>query len=245
MNTKTCYACKKLFPCSSEWFSKDSSHKDGLKSICKSCEIIKNHDRYLKNKKTYKERNKAYYESHKEQSYEQSKRWRANHPEAHKEHNARYQINHRVELLARKAIYRNEHREELNQKSSQYYHSNIETCTEARYRWQKENRDLCSVATQKYRSKKKGLDSTLTKEQWDSTKDTFGNKCAYCGKDQKLEQEHFVSVSNGGTFTKENILPSCRSCNCSKNNKNFYEWYPSFRYYSKERERRIIEYLST
>jgi 5-methylcytosine-specific restriction endonuclease McrA len=87
------------------------------------------------------------------------------------------------------------------------------------------------------------LDSNYTKEQWEECKNTFDNKCAYCGKNDKLSQEHFVPVSKGGEYTENNIIPSCKSCNSSKNNSNFFDWYPKQEFYSKIREQNILKHL--
>jgi 5-methylcytosine-specific restriction endonuclease McrA len=62
-------------------------------------------------------------------------------------------------------------------------------------------------------------------EDWQRARDAFDNKCAYCGESAKrLEQEHFVSVLAGGTYTKKNIIPSCPKCNGSKHDKDPFEW---------------------
>ncbi len=61
--------------------------------------------------------------------------------------------------------------------------------------------------------------------------------------DQRLHQDHFIPLTKGGGYTKENIIPACRSCNASKQNADFEEWYPQYEYYSKEREQKILDYM--
>lgn len=102
------------------------------------------------------------------------------------------------------------------------------------------------------KAKSKNLISDLTPEQWEAIKKIFNNKCAYCGMSEEehlikwngeLNQEHIIPTTKGGGYTKNNIIPSCKLCNSSKRNFNFYEWYPNYNQYNKERENKIIEYI--
>lgn len=88
-------------------------------------------------------------------------------------------------------------------------------------------------------------DFALTDDEWIDAVTHFDNRCAYCGKDKKLTYDHFKAFSKGGSFDKQNILPVCKSCNSSKNNKEFSEWYPKQKFYSKNRESKIYEYIKS
>ena len=56
---------------------------------------------------------------------------------------------------------------------------------------------------------------------------TFNYQCSYCFcYPFELTQDHIVPLSKGGTHTRKNIVPSCRSCNSSKNNKLIKDWKP-------------------
>ena len=247
MKTKTCNKCKQCFEPTIEWFSKDSSHNDGLRSICKSCERIKNHNRYVANKEEHNRKSKEYYEANKEQIHLQTKQYRNANAEKIKEQKRRaypgYKERHYDDIAEKSKAYKKAHREELRHKSRQYYQNNKETHNDSCRRWNKANRNKCSYSTQKYRNIKRGLTCTLTLEEWEQAKRDFDNKCAYCGKSRSLVQEHYIPVSLKGSFTKENIVPSCKSCNNSKNNKLFADWYPTFKHYSKEREQKVIQYI--
>jgi hypothetical protein len=94
------------------------------------------------------------------------------------------------------------------------------------------------------RARKQALDSTFTKEQWKTCVEHFDNRCAYCGKQKPLTQEHFIPVYCGGEYTVNNIIPCCSLCNCKKNNSDFFEWYPKQKFYSKKRETTILKYLN-
>mgnify|MGYP001565121146 CR=1 FL=1 len=69
---------------------------------------------------------------------------------------------------------------------------------------------------QAHKSRKSSVPSTLTVEEWDEILSVFGYRCAYCDTKAKFEQDHFVPLSSGGGYTKENIVPACRTCNRRK-----------------------------
>lgn len=60
-----------------------------------------------------------------------------------------------------------------------------------------------------------------------------------------LVREHFIAMNNRGGYIKENILPACESCNSSKNDNLFEDWYPKYKFYNKERESIILEYINS
>ena len=86
----------------------------------------------------------------------------------------------------------------------------------------------------------------MTNEEWLECQNYFRDKngnlrCAYCNKViEAATVEHFIPIAKGGTLTKENVLPVCLSCNTSKQDKDFFEWYPQQEFYSKERKRKNI-----
>lgn len=56
-----------------------------------------------------------------------------------------------------------------------------------------------------------------------------GGRCAYCGKElvntrRDWQMEHIVPVSQGGLSRLDNLLPSCKTCNKRKLNRNLEEW---------------------
>ena len=43
-------------------------------------------------------------------------------------------------------------------------------------------------------------------------------KCVRCGSNERLEYDHIIPVSKGGSSTKRNIQLLCELCNRSKGN---------------------------
>lgn len=104
------------------------------------------------------------------------------------------------------------------------------------------------LSNKRHKHKRRSIEretiATLSLQQWKNCLDYFKTSCAYCGKESdSLTQDHFVPVSKGGEYTVKNIIPSCGSCNFSKSDKDFFEWYPHHQSFSKTREKKILKYL--
>jgi len=81
--------------------------------------------------------------------------------------------------------------------------------------YQRKNMGVFVDANRRRRTKMADLPSTLTKEEWLKTLNIFKNSCAYCGCTW-TDKDHFIPLSKGGGFTKENIVPACKKCNTTK-----------------------------
>jgi 5-methylcytosine-specific restriction endonuclease McrA len=62
---------------------------------------------------------------------------------------------------------------------------------------------------------RKGWDGSVAR-YWDTVLLAYGHRCAYCGKKQKLEQDHVIPVKRGGTHTIGNVRHCCARCNRRK-----------------------------
>lgn len=91
--------------------------------------------------------------------------------------------------------------------------------------------------------------NAITEEEWNESIDYFRNDngeqcCAYCGKHySRLEKEHIKPLTKGGKTTISNIIPACRICNTTKNNRDFVEWYLGSSVYDEERMNKIFDYI--
>ena len=59
-------------------------------------------------------------------------------------------------------------------------------------------------------------DIRLTKKEWKEIQGRNNHRCHYCGKKAPLTIDHVIPLSQGGSHSKENIVPACQSCNSSK-----------------------------
>lgn len=55
----------------------------------------------------------------------------------------------------------------------------------------------------------------LTDAEWREVIEFYGDRCLKCGR-QPSTVDHVIPVTCGGTDTKDNVQPLCRSCNSSK-----------------------------
>ena len=113
------------------------------------------------------------------------------------------------------------------------------------YAYKKRENEKVAFLQRKRVSRINGLDYNYSYEEWTQAVKIFNGECAYCGRtDKTLTKEHFIPVSKGGEFTRDNIIPVCGSCNSSKGNRDFFEWYPERESYSPLRRKKILEYLN-
>ena len=240
---RTCSTCGRSFPETSEHFHKD---RNGLSYSCKECARARAREWTRNNADRIREKadkakadrlsarmlRKAAWDAGAEErrlkkNLEQ-REWRKNNPGKYSEYCKRWYYSHHEEA------------KELNRKK---YEANPEMFAEKNRRFRAENPDAIAVIKQRRHSRKKALPATLTLEEWTRIRGAFGQRCAYCGQDAKLQQEHFIPLSKGGAYDKTNILPSCRWCNTSKKDKLFEDWYPKSKRYDRFREEKIVKYM--
>lgn len=81
-------------------------------------------------------------------------------------------------------------------------------------------RNIYDVDTRKHHQRKERLNqfpATLTQGEWKGILKKYDYSCAYCKRsDCKLHKEHWIPLSRGGGYTKENIVPACYRCNSRK-----------------------------
>lgn len=67
----------------------------------------------------------------------------------------------------------------------------------------------------------------ITSEWFDGLKTEHDNKCFYCcDSNRPLTMDHVIPLKRGGKHIRENIVPSCKSCNCKKSARLISEWRP-------------------
>lgn len=225
---KTCTKCNVTYPATLEYFGKEKNGKFGLRSKCKSCRSEERKKYSEENKEKIKKSNKIYLQK----TIEKRKKYYLEYPkEKRREH------------------YR-QNREKYIEYSKKYHQENYEKnkhdLKERVKRYQKtpRGREVGRIKDNKRRLKIKELPCNFTEIEWAECKIYFKNSCAYCGSSEKLEQDHFIPVSKNGEYAKSNIIPSCKSCNSSKNDNNFFEWYLRQPFYSEKSVRIILKYLN-
>ena len=88
------------------------------------------------------------------------------------------------------------------------------------------------------REKAKAKD--LRQSQWWKNRRGEG-KCYYCGERvpvKSLTMDHVVPISRGGSTTKSNVVPCCKTCNNQKKNLLPQEWEQYLQQLEREAARR-------
>ncbi len=145
-------------------------------------------------------------------------------PILHRLYDKRYRETHKESRRAAILRWNEEHKECYLKHKRDYAKKRRESDREA---WRARNRiyDRARRARdpahavflqQKRRARKKGSDATLTEDQWLAILKSYKYKCAYCGKREKLTQDHVIPLSRGGRHSSDNVVPACRSCNGKK-----------------------------
>ena len=194
-------------------FGKNKRMKDGYQFYCKECSRKENQRYYTENKEKVNAKNRRNYEENKEERLKQIKNWSNKNREKRNQIDRRSYIKHKAKRISKSL------------------------------KWIKENPEKHAKRNQERRATIRNLEANFTSVDWEKCKSIFNNTCAYCGKKSKLQQEHVIPVSKGGTYTKDNILPACKSCNSSKNNRDFATWYKSYKHYNEVRGAKIYQYI--
>ena len=159
----------------------------------------------------------------------------------------------REELLEQKKEYYRKNSDKIKARSKKYYWENTEKYRDAYNKWQKENTVARRIINERRRTREENSVANLSEKEWNKIKSYFLDSCAYCGVSEKdhlkirgerLHHEHIVPLSNGGSYTKDNVIPACRSCNSSKGKNDLFDWYRKSGVYDNDRANKIVEYVS-
>lgn len=198
-----------------------------------------------KDKEKRREYNIKYYQEHRIKKLIYLKQWHKDNPEYDKE----YRQEHKEGKLEYKRKWLKTEKGKLSCKKShkKYYDKNSKYVKEYVKKWRENNPEYLKEWDKNYpeyhkkwnktekgkansqrnctkrRAKQKGFINTLTSQEWLDILENYNYRCAYCDIEFDCEnlpeKEHVIPISKGGNNTKENVVPSCRSCNCKKSNK--------------------------
>ncbi|GIN22554.1 HNH endonuclease [Siminovitchia fordii] len=197
--------------------------------VCSDCNLEKSLDSfYSQKKKKSSGEEYVYYQPYcKDCAVERSVRWQEENPEKRKEHLKRINAKpkKKAKVLKANQIYRRRggHRE-----------------------WQRRNKDKIKLYNQK-RAKK---NHSISVYEWDSCKEYFSGRCAYCGVGESDHRKKFNEdlhkdhVDPNGKNDLSNCVPACKTCNPSKGEEDMEKWFASRPYYDIERELLIIQWVT-
>ncbi len=129
----------------------------------------------------------------------------------------------------------------MNAKAQAYRQENRAATSAMTLDWKRRNPERVTASEEKRRARKKGAESVgVTPEQWFAILAEFDHRCAYCLSPGKLSMDHSRPLAKGGEHSPENVVPACKSCNCSKHDDLIFSWLPRF-----ERAGRLLRYAQS
>jgi 5-methylcytosine-specific restriction endonuclease McrA len=176
-------------------FYRNKSSKDGYQNYCKTCNDLVNKKYCDSNREKVLQIYQNYHKTHKEQEVENYQEW--------------YKKNKNKKV----------------QYCKEYYQNNIEYMKDKTKRWVKDNYQQKLIYSQNRRAMLLNAPGKFTKENFDIKYQEQDGKCFYCNEEKKLTIDHKIPLSRGGSNWPENIVLACLTCNCSKNDKTFEEFY--------------------
>lgn len=141
--------------------------------------------------------------------------------------------------------YMNENIEIYRQRAYEHYVENKEQYQSRKREWYKDNKDHVMEYTSIYQKDNPDKvklyhdqhdNHNITNEEWENCKNYFNYRCAYCNLSI---EEHLVKyrdamiigdfhrdhVNHEGVNDLSNCIPACKSCNTSKHDLEFENWY--------------------
>ena len=186
-------------------FHKEKRGKHGRKACCKVC--IKQYQQA--NREKVAEYKKQYYQENRKKIEKRQKQYRQE---------------NREKIAERGKQYYQENREQITEQQKQYYQANREKIAKKQKQYQQANPEKLKARNQKRRALKRDAAGNATAAEIQARFDYHGNRCYYCGCDGKMQIEHRIPLSRGGTHYPANIVPACQSCNFSKGTKTESEF---------------------
>jgi len=122
-----------------------------------------------------------------------------------------------------------------------YYYKHREQCISRSRACAKRNPESIKRGSLKRKNIEKGLKLTLPSIEVIKHRINLFGGCCYCDGKKTITLEHLKPISKGGTHARENLLGACRSCNSSKQNKDFKVWFRKQKFYTPEREIEITK----
>lgn len=252
---KICRKCGKEYPATKDYFFVKKQGKHGLNAQCKKCVTeSKNPEKEAERKRKWYEANiekakltaRLHYQQNKDRHNSLSRIYREEHPELMKQYHKEHYERNKEQYLERSRIRYSEKKNETLQCCKEYRQKNKEKVRQyfKEYAEVPENQEKLRVKKARHKQRKRNLPADLTTEQWLGILDKFNYQCCYCGQEyDSLQQDHFVPVSKGGWYTETNIVPACPTCNASKNNKDYEDWYQYQSFYDAQRELLILTHI--
>ena len=211
------------------------------------------------NREKVRERNRRWRSQNIEKARELTRRWRSQNIEkarelernrykqnieSHREKCRRWRSQNREKARELERRWRSQNIEKVREYSRRWKSQNIEKAREHSRRWKSQNPEAVKVVNHRRRARKTAaLVIPYSAAELAAHFAKFDG-CAYCGAPEQTV-DHLFPLSDDLLAADAlcNIVPACRRCNCSKNNRHPVQWYRAQPFYDPDRLQRIINIL--
>ncbi len=193
-SSKTCGTCHAEKPLAGFYRSKTT--KDGHASRCIECT---------------KSALAVYRAENAERIKETRRLYNAKNKSAVNEYSRQYHAKNRTERVAKIAEYRRNNPDKLRLAKSRWNQAHPEAV-----------RAMDMAKTHRRRTRKR--ENGVYRIDQGYLVRLLNQPCFYCGENGNMTLDHVVPIARGGTHGIGNLVPACRSCNSSKNDRFITEW---------------------
>lgn len=199
MDTKTCSNddCTEQNPQPLSNFHKDRCKPDGLRSRCKTCELVAAATYRSSHRAELADKQREYYERSGELQRAASRRWKDNNKQRQRDY------------------------------WQEWYSENAEHRATYWKHYAAENPDILRERSQRRRARKLEAEGSFTEAEFQAKFAANNYHCHWCGKKltaKTVTRDHRIPLAKGGSDSINNIVPSCHSCNARKRTKMPWEF---------------------
>jgi 5-methylcytosine-specific restriction endonuclease McrA len=126
--------------------------------------------------------------------------------------NRRYYLSHREQVKERNKRWARANRDKVRAAQRRWAAAHREKFREWVREWYRRNPDRSRI----YVGRLHGSGGSHSAREWLDLVHAHDGRCAYCGSDGRLERDHRIPISRGGSDWIANILPACGLCNRRK-----------------------------
>ena len=145
-----------------------------------------------------------------------------------KDENAIQQHLYYLKTIEKRSAYNRQHylenREQRLTRQNEYTHENKDKILIYMQQYYLAHPEIAKANNARRRARISASNTSFTSLEFRVLCDAYENVCVYCGEKASLGPDHIIPLAKGGNNNIENILPACRSCNCSKGMRDFEEF---------------------